>query len=143
MSAATISLRSLCLPLAIALSLYAPSALTQDVDSQRRIERLEATVEELTFKLSKALTENQRMEKVLKAALLATRRGAVAVSGCDVPSFERARAYDNWDIWKSIEWAKKEAKNCTKAQLTKLIGFRHKVGSSGYSSVISYELSQR
>ena len=143
MSTTTVVLRRLCLPLTIALTLYTPNALTQDVDSQRRIERLEATVEELTFKLSKALAENQRMETALKAALSATRRGGVAVSGCDVPSFERARAYDNWNGHAAFVWAKEEAKNCTKAQLTKLIGFRSQVGYSSYSSIINYELTQR
>jgi hypothetical protein len=144
MKTPTILLRRLCFTLTIALTLYAPSAFAQDLDSQRRIERLEATVEELTFKLSRALTENRRMETALQAALSATRKGSVVVSGCDVASFERDMAYVNWAKNPATNWVKTNAKNCTKAQLLKLRSFSENIYySSAYLAVINYEISQR
>ena len=142
-----ISLAKKYLGFLVALALYAPGAMTQDLDALSRIERLEATVEELTFQLAKSLEENRRMELALKEAISGSRQGKVVVTGCDLSTFHRARAYDNWDWAHSKQWVKSNAKKCSKLQLSEL---RKSIVSniSQYLrgaplSVIDYELTKR
>lgn len=142
-----ISLAKKYLGFLVALALYAPGAGAQDLDSLSRIERLEATVEALTFQLAKSLEESRRMELALNQTISASRQGKVVVTGCDLSSFYEARAYDNWG-WTGAEyWVKANAKKCSELQLTELRKSIVSNVSGGYRggalSVIDYESAKR
>lgn len=142
-----ISLAKKYLGFLVALALYAPGAMAQDLDSLSRIERLEATVEELTFQLAKSLEESRRMEMALNQAMSSSRQGKVVVTGCDLSSFYEARAYDNW-LWTGAQfWVKSNAKKCSKLQLTELrksiVSNMSEAYRRGALSVIDYESAKR
>jgi hypothetical protein len=66
---------------------------TESMPNDERIFRLEATVEELTFKLAESLAENKRLSTALKQAMRAKREGLRVTQGCDTAELDKLYAY--------------------------------------------------
>jgi hypothetical protein len=126
-------------------SLGAEAQSPSQMTVNQKIQRLEATVEELTLRLAEKIQENQRMEIVLKEALKASRSGRPVVSGCDVAAFKRESAYNDYAYSRTLSWLQDRAKDCHKRQLEDLRNLvtGNVVSPSHHLRVIDFEIGLR
>lgn len=106
------------LSIAIIFILLATQGHTDSVSTNERILRLEATVEELTFKLAKSLAENKRLASALKQAMSANREGQRIVEGCDTAELDLLYAYNGSTALN--KFILDNVKSCTREQVVEI-----------------------
>lgn len=83
--------------------------------NDERVFRLEATVEELTFKLAESLAENKRLTTALKQAMIARREGLRVTQGCDTAELDKLYAYGGNPALDSF--IRKNVESCTRNEV--------------------------
>ena len=130
----------------LALIFAAHSPLTLSHESQelkQRVARLEATVEELTFKLSEALEQRNNLREAMSQALQAKQQGKPVVAGCDTSGLPRAVAYAAYPGTVLRDWINENVQKCSAVQIKQVINDYSTDLYSASIKILRYELSIR
>lgn len=123
---------------------HAPLALSHESpELKQRVARLEATVEELTFKLSEALEQRNNLREAMSQALQAKQQGKAVVAGCDTSGLPKLVAYSDNASWSLESWIKRTAATCTGPQLRQVLNDYSSQLYSSSEKILRYELSIR
>ena len=130
--------------LALIFAVHSPLTLSHESQElKQRVARLEATVEELTFKLSEALEQRNNLREAMSEALQAKQQGKPAVAGCDTSGLPRLVAYANRASAALYSWVEANASKCTAPQLRQVLSnFTNELYNSS-EKILRYELSIR
>ena len=131
--------------LALIFAVHSPLTLSHESQElKQRVARLEATVEELTFKLSEALEQRNNLREAMSEALQAKQQGKPAVAGCDTSGLPRLVAYAANNASGALYgWVKANASKCTAPQLRQVLSnFTNELYNSS-EKILRYELSIR
>ena len=83
--------------LTLLLAVHSPIAVSHESpELKQRVARLEATVEELTFKLSEALEQRNKLRAAMSEALHAKQKGTKIVAGCNPDNLKQRIAYADY-----------------------------------------------
>lgn len=128
----------------MAASLVSPHlSAHESLEMKQRIARLEATVEELTFKLSEALEQRNNLRTAMSQALQAREQGKKVVTGCDNEELRRRVAYADYPSISMEGWLEANASNCTRSELEFIkTNFPNHLNSDS-NRIINYEISLR
>ena len=138
------NLGTLAVLLTLLLAVHSPIAVSHESpELKQRVARLEATVEELTFKLSEALEQRNNLREAMSQALQAKQKGTKVVAGCNPNSLNKSIAYSDYPYSTLESWLENHASKCTLSQLKYV-----KSNFSGYitadaSRILNYEISIR
>lgn len=130
----------------LALIFAAHSPLTLSHESQelkQRVARLEATVEELTFKLSEALEQRNNLREAMSQALQAKQQGKPVVAGCDTSGLPKAVAYSEYPGLTLSNWVKQNVRKCSALQIKQMMNDFSNDLYSQTVKILRYELSIR
>ena len=103
------------LPILLVFTFLSQMSFAAPTSTEERMLRLEATVEELTFKLAETLLENKRLSQALKGAMTATREGTRVAVGCDLKALDKIYAFEGNPGLN--QFIKDHVADCTKAQI--------------------------
>lgn len=103
------------LPILLVFTFLSQMSFAAPLSTEERMLRLEATVEELTFKLAETLLENKRLSQALKGAMTATREGTRVAVGCDLKALDKIYAFEGRPGLN--KFIKDHVADCTKAQI--------------------------
>ena len=104
--------------------------------TEERMLRLEATVEELTFKLAETLLENKRLSQALKGAMTATREGTRVAVGCDLKALDKIYAFEGNPGLN--QFIKDHVADCTKAQIKSIRAVHGRRTSTASDRLLDY-----
>lgn len=125
-------------------AVYSPAAASHESpELKQRIARLEATVEELTFKLSEALEQRNNLREAMSQALQAKQQGKAVVAGCDTGGLPRLVAYSNNTFLSLDRWVKSNAGKCTGPQLRQILSAYSDEMYTSTTKILEFELSIR
>lgn len=130
--------------LTLLLAVHSPIAVSHESpELKQRVARLEATVDELTFKLSEALEQRNKLRAVMSQALQAKQKGTKVVAGCNTNSLNKSIAYSDYPTLTLEGWLESHADKCTLSQL-KFVKSNFSNYITGNSSrILNYEISIR
>lgn len=130
--------------LTLLLAVHSPIAVSHESpELKQRVARLEATVEELTFKLSEALEQRNNLREAMSQALQAKQQGKAVVAGCDTSKLPRMVAYSS-NVYRSLaSWVQSNADKCTGPQLRQVLNDYSEQMNSNSTKILRYELSIR
>lgn len=131
--------------LTLFLAAHSPVALSHESQElKQRVARLEATVEELTFKLSEALEQRNNLREAMSQALQAKQQGKAVVAGCDTSGLPRLVAYAGTNPGSDLAmWVRRNSGKCTAPQLRQVLNdFSDELYSTS-EKILRYELSIR
>jgi len=111
------------LPILLVFTFLSQMSFAAPISTEERTLRLEATVEELTFKLAETLLENKRLTQALKGAMAATREGTRVLEGCDLKELDKIYAFEG--VTALNRFIKDHVADCTKP-LIKSISAEHR-----------------
>jgi cell division septum initiation protein DivIVA len=130
--------------LTLLLAAHSPIAVSHESpELKQRVARLEATVEELTFKLSEALEQRNKLRAAMSQALQAKQQGKAVVAGCDTSGLPRLVAYAGNASFELDSWVKRNAQECTAPQLQQVLNDYNGTLYGSSKKVLRYELSIR
>ena len=138
------NLGTLAVLLTLLLAVHSPIAVSHESpELKQRVARLEATVEELTFKLSEALEQRNNLREAMSQALQAKQQGKAVVAGCDTSGLPRLVAYAGNASLELDSWVTRNAKECTAPQLQQVLNDYSGTLYGSSKRVLRYELSIR
>lgn len=138
------NLGTLAVLLTLLLAVHSPIAVSHESpELKQRVARLEATVEELTFKLAEALEQRNNLREAMSQALQAKQQGKTVVAGCDTSGLPKLVAYSDNASWSLESWVKKTAAKCTAPQLRQVLNDYNAQLYSSSEKILRYELSIR
>jgi hypothetical protein len=124
------------LPILLVFTFLSQMSFAAPISTEERTLRLEATVEELTFKLAETLLENKRLTQALKGAMAATREGTRVVEGCDLKELEKIYAYSGGTGLNNF--IRKYVAVCTKAQIKSIRDVHGRRTSTASNRLLDY-----
>jgi hypothetical protein len=138
------NLRTVAVLLTPLLAVHSPIAAPHESpELKQRVARLEATVEELTFKLSEALEQRNKLRAAMSQALQAKQKGTKVVAGCNTTSLNKSIAYSDYPTLTLEAWLESHANKCALPQL-KFVKSNFSNYMTGNSSrMLNYEISIR
>ena len=139
------NLGTLAVLLTLLLAVHSPIAVSHESpELKQRVARLEATVEELTFKLSEALEQRNNLREAMSQALQAKQQGKAVVAGCDTSGLPRLVAYAGSNPGSDLAaWVRRNSGKCTAPQLRQVLNDFSEELYSTSKKIIRYELSIR
>jgi len=130
--------------LTLLLVVHSPIAVSHESpELKQRVARLEATVEELTFKLSEALEQRNNLRKAMSQALQAKQQGKAVVAGCDTSGLPRAVAYAQYPGSILRDWVNENVQKCTAPQIKQVMNDFSNDLFGASLKILRYELSIR
>lgn len=138
------NLGTIALLLTLFFAAHSPLALSHESpELKQRVARLEATVEELTFKLSEALEQRNNLREAMSQALQAKQQGKAVVAGCDTSGLPRAVAYAQYPGAILRDWINENVQKCTAPQIKQVMNdFSYDLYAASLK-ILRYELSIR
>ena len=110
---------------------------------KQRVARLEATIEELTFKLAEALEQRNNLREAMSQALQAKQKGTKVVAGCNPNSLNKSIAYSDYPTLTLEGWLESHASKCTLSQLQYVKSNFSNYITGDSSRILNYEISIR
>lgn len=130
--------------LAALLTAYSTEAMSHESpDLKQRITRLEATVEELTLKLSEALEQRNKLRAAMSEVLQAKQNGTKIVAGCDTDDLKKKIAYSSTPSYSLGNWLGEHANKCTLPQLQYIGSYFQSLLTGDSRRILNYEVSIR
>ena len=124
------------LPILLVFTFLSQMSFAAPISTEERTLRLEATVEELTFKLAETLLENKRLTQALKGAMEATREGTRVVEGCDLKALDKIYAFEG--VTALNKFIKDHIADCTKAQIKSIRAVHGRRTSTASDRLLDY-----
>ena len=124
------------LPILLVFTFLSQMSFAAPTSTEERMLRLEATVEELTFKLAETLLENKRLSQALKGAMTATREGTRVAVGCDLKALDKIYAFEGNPGLN--QFIKDHVADCTKAQIQSIKKEHGSYTSSASDRLLNY-----
>lgn len=138
------SLGTIAVLLTLLLAVHSPIAVSHESpELKQRVARLEATVEELTFKLSEALEQRNKLRAAMTEALNAKQKGTKIVTGCNTDGLGKRIAYAEYPYSSMERWLESNADKCSLSQLQFIkANFKNQINSDSLR-ILNYEVSIR
>ena len=124
------------LPILLVFTFLSQISFAVPASTEERMLRLEATVEELTFKLAETLLENKRLTQALKDAMTATREGTRVAVGCDLKALDKMYAFDGHAGLN--RFISDRVADCTKAQIQSIKKKHGRYTSNSSDRLLNY-----